>query len=194
MDTNSAKTKALIMDCGKVRKPHSAHACNRQVTGERVSVLEKNKHRVKCELCGTEVNRSTLEKQKKTRKCVNRRVAYEPPAGEIYDDNIPPEPEPVPQPPADHQVSMPDPAIATECPVPGCCARPATRTTMRVHFRNRHERNDRLIIEEEGLLPRCENCGMFGSTAASASHRETVFCKNGTATYQKRKAFEEIRG
>jgi hypothetical protein len=32
---------------------------------------------------------------------------------------------------------------------------------------------------------------MFGSTAASASHRETVFCKNGTATYQKRKASEE---
>jgi hypothetical protein len=32
---------------------------------------------------------------------------------------------------------------------------------------------------------------MFSSTAASASHRETAFCKNGTATYQKRKTFKE---
>jgi hypothetical protein len=68
---------------------------------------------------------------------------------------------------------------------------PATRTSMRAHFRNKHSRHDRLIIEEEGLLPRCEECGMFSSTAASASHRETAFCKNETATYQKRKTFEE---
>jgi hypothetical protein len=41
---------------------------------------------------------------------------YEAPAGEILDDNITPEsePEPIPQPPADHQVSMPDLLFPTE--------------------------------------------------------------------------------
>jgi hypothetical protein len=191
METNAVKTKAMIMDGGTVRKPHSAHAYKRQVTGEGVSVLEYMKQRVKCELCGKEVNRQYLEKHKKTQTCVNSRDAYEAPADEIYDDNIPPEPEPMPQPPADHQVSMPEPQISTNCPVPNCPATPVTRTSMRQHFRNKHSRHDRLIIEEEGLLPRCEECGMFSSTAASASHRETAFCKNGTATYQKRKTFEE---
>jgi hypothetical protein len=78
------------------------------------------KQRVKYELCGKEVNRQTLEKHKKTQTCVNSRDAYEAPAGETYDDNIPPEPEPMPQPPADHQVSMPEQQIPTHCPVPNC--------------------------------------------------------------------------
>jgi hypothetical protein len=39
IETNAVKTKAMIMDGGTVRKPHSAHAYKRQVTGEGVSLL-----------------------------------------------------------------------------------------------------------------------------------------------------------
>jgi hypothetical protein len=48
----------------------------------------------------------------------------------------------------------------TQCPAPSCPVKPVTRKTMRVHFRNVHNK-DTLIVEEEGPLPRCERCGLF---------------------------------
>jgi hypothetical protein len=117
--------------------------------------------KVKCELFGGTVSRQYLKNHQTTRKCQVDRESYKAPADEIFHDNEPPEPERDVLPVADHRVSMPTPVEAANCPVPSCLAHPPTRSKMLRHFRNIHSRDDRLIITEEGLLPRCGNCGLF---------------------------------
>jgi hypothetical protein len=47
----------------------------------------------------------------------------------------------------------------TKCPVNACPFNTIKRPNMRAHFRNRHNK-DRIVIEEEGMLPKCPNCGI----------------------------------
>jgi uncharacterized C2H2 Zn-finger protein len=44
--------------------------------------------------------------------------------------------------------------------------------------------NDKIIIEEEGELPRCPSCGMFGRY--SQAHQRTETCTVGTIRKDQR--------
>jgi hypothetical protein len=153
MKMNPEKTKAMIMDGGKIAPAHSVHAYKRWMEGTGASYYERQNQKVKCNLCGVTVSRHYLKKHQTTRKCKVNSENYEAPADEIFDDNESLEPERDVLPPADHQVSVPNVFEKTDCPVPGCPAHPPTKSKMRNHFRNIHSRHDRLIITEEGLLP-----------------------------------------
>jgi hypothetical protein len=72
----------------------------------------------------------------------------------------------------------------TQFPVPSCPVKPVSRRTMRVHFRNVHNK-DTLIVEEEGPLPRCERCGLF-QREVGLKHQQSADCVLWTAIRKKR--------
>jgi hypothetical protein len=192
MKMNPVKTKAMIMDGGKIFPAHSAHAYERSIDGTGASYQERRVQKVKCELCSATVARQHLKKHQKTPRCVADRLGYEAPADETFDDNEPPEPEPDVLPPTDFVVSMPHPVATKPCPGPQFPATAPNRTKMPHHFRNVHNREeDKLIITEEGLLPRCGNCGLFGRLVGGAGHQNGADCKSWGKIFRKRDDFEE---
>jgi hypothetical protein len=107
MKMNPEKTKAVIMDGGKIFHAQSAHVYKRRMDGTGTSNHERRLQKVKCKLCGGTVSRQYLNNHQKTQKCVADRLGYEAPADETFDDNEPLEPERDIFPPADYEVSMP---------------------------------------------------------------------------------------
>ena len=79
-----------------------------------------------------------------------------------------------------------DGQTAIPCPVEGCPFCPTNAARMRIHFRNIHNK-DTIIIEEEGLLPRCGNCGLFQKNVGE-KHQQTKECIRWTKTWQERNA------
>jgi hypothetical protein len=61
---------------------------------------------------------------------------------------------------------------------------------MRQHFRNMHSPEDRILIEEEGLLPRCGKCHLFQKNVGQA-HQSSADCKRWAAVFQKREDYAE---
>jgi hypothetical protein len=53
-----------------------------------------------------------------------------------------------------------DQQTQTICPHTDCPFTTTQRNKMQKHFRTRHP-EDIIIIQEEGLLPKCPNCGIF---------------------------------
>jgi hypothetical protein len=78
-------------------------------------------------------------------------------------------------------MSMEDRDITGERPK--CFMRMKDRYGMRRHFMHRHL-NDKIIIEEEGELPRCPSCGMFGQH--SQAHQQAKTRKVGTTRKDQR--------
>jgi hypothetical protein len=80
------------------------------------------------------------------------------------------------------------------CPVDGCFAfipeGEAKRCALRKHFRLRHL-EDTIIIEEEGLLPRCNRCGFFSKTASTLKHQRTAEC--GKFAEKRHRHFQQKR-
>lgn len=171
---NAEKTEAMIMNGGKIRQAISLHAYRRRIEGVGESHRERSLQKVSCELCGSEVSRQYLKKHQSTRKCISERN----PSTMVGNHVDIPAPEPALLPQSDqttseYSVSM-DGRFATSCPVAGCVHRPETRNRMRVHFRNMHNK-DTIVIEEEGRLPRCTECGIFQRTV-DAKHKQTAEC------------------
>jgi hypothetical protein len=57
---------------------------------------------------------------------------------------------------------------------------------MRKHFRARHP-EDIIIIQEEGLLPQCNNCGIFQKNALTERHTSSLECQHHSKTKITRK-------
>jgi hypothetical protein len=89
-----------------------------------------------------------------------------------------------------YEISMPDYCQPSQYPVLGCKTIINHRYGMRRHFLFLYYYY-KIIITEEGELPRCENCGMFCTitakncgmfctiTALAGKHRDSVICRNG---------------
>ena len=60
------------------------------------------------------------------------------------------------------------------CPVPGCTGGGKDKHGMYQHFCFRHPKDD-IVIQEDGVLPKCELCGM--RTSNLEKHRNTPTCK-----------------
>jgi hypothetical protein len=70
--------------------------------------------------------------------------------------------------------------IVIKCPVHNCSLRTSNKTILRKHFRVRHP-EDIIIIMQEGLLPRCNECGLYQANVNTARHLESEDCKKYTA-------------
>jgi hypothetical protein len=75
-----------------------------------------------------------------------------------------------------------------KCPVKVYPAIIRSAGEMRKHLGNRHLK-DIIIIEEEGLLPRCTKCGLFQSIVGE-KHQKSADCKRFTEIKEKRQQAE----
>ena len=179
---NAAKTKAMIMDGGKIFEAISTHAYTRRITGVGETYRERSLQKVVCELCGQETNLQHLKKHQMTRKCNQGQEAQRattqpnPVADMLLNEH---QPEVMESPASEYLVSM-DGITETPCPVANCPAHPKQAAKMRLHFRSRHNK-DTIIIEEEGRLPRCGNCGLF-QMSVGPRHQQSLDCQRWTKT------------
>jgi hypothetical protein len=105
------------------------------------------------------VGRGHLKKHQDTKACANGRKEYSPTV-EAMEEEISNFEMPNPfDPPEEYCIDM-DGENPTKCPVENCPYAVNTRSKMRRHFRNVHNK-DVIVIRDEGLLPRCTECGLF---------------------------------
>ena len=182
---NAEKTKAMTMAGGKVIGNLSEQAIRRRVEGVGLSYRERGTQKVICELCGTQVNQQSLRIHQTRQVCKSGRATYQTtttnnvvnmPTEEFLEG----EEEDFP---SEYVISV-NGKTGTQCPVPNCPVKPVTRRTMRVHFRNVHNK-DTLIVEEEGPLPRCDRCGLF-QQKVGPKHQQSADCVLWTAIRKKR--------
>ena len=171
------------MDGGKLYGAISARAYRRRFDRAVESHRERSLQKVDCELCGAVVNRQELKKHQATRKCANNRKDYRATTSTTVADESDEEPL-VERTPSEYRVGMDAGQHVTPCPVEGCPACPGTADTMRRHFRNMHNK-DTIIIEGEGRLPRCGNCGLFQRNVGP-KHQQSQDCIRWTNAFQKR--------
>jgi hypothetical protein len=74
----------------------------------------------------------------------------------------------------------------TQCPHQDCPYTTTKRERMCKHFRSRHP-EDIIIILQEGLLPQCNNCGIFQKNAHTERHTSSLECRHHSKTKTKRK-------
>jgi hypothetical protein len=134
----------MIMNGGKICPAMSSRAYHRLITGEGKSHKELAKEKVDCGLCGTTVCRAYLKRHQDTPKCIHGRKEYSR-------HHPPPPPEPtelalVEMPPMEYCIRVNG---TTQCPVEGCPKVVHDASSMRKHFRDRHN-SDTIEIEGEG--------------------------------------------
>ena len=173
LNLNPNKTKAMIMDGGAPYHRISDEAYHYRMTGDGQSYTERQHLPTECPECGHFVRSSYLS----THRLHQHGIALSQSRLEgIYD----PDPEP-----DLHIVSMPTRKFDIDCPVPGCPGHATDRFSLRRHFMHRHIL-DTLIIIEEGILPRCDQCGMFITTDSPSEltrHQNTKICRSGAKQY-----------
>jgi hypothetical protein len=176
---NAVKTKVMSMTGCKAYTTISREAYLRRITGEGFTNRERNLQKVECNLCGAEINRQHLIKHQMTRKCMKGRDNWIAPMTDIMEE--PGNSTEMETTPTEHRFRMPA-RQDTPCPVRDCQYVTDRRESMRRHFRARHT-EDTIIIEEEGALPQCDNCGLF-TRAVGEKHKLTEDCKKATKSRQ----------
>jgi hypothetical protein len=162
------------MNGGKICPAMSVQADNRKVSGIGSSFTEYAKEKLQCVLCGSEVQQSCLATHQGSKKCIHGRKEW----SALHPNDEEEEETPLPtffMPPSEYCISISKDAVETQCPVTDCPNQAKGRGYMRLHFRNRHQ-SDTIQIEEEGLLPRCSECGLFQRYVGLA-HQGTASCK-----------------
>ena len=185
---NAGKTKAMIMRGGEIRQALSVRAYSRRIEGVGESHRERSLQKVKCELCGVEVNRQHLKVHQTRPTCSTGRKDYQATllnhVAEMSRD--PPESIEVEEPVSQYRINMDGVTETTNCPVVNCPFGAVLFGGMRKHFRARHIR-DTIIVEEEGRLPRCVGCGLFQRNVG-AKHQQTADCIRWTKIRKDREA------
>jgi hypothetical protein len=79
-----------------------------------------------------------------------------------------------------------DNSCKVECPVPDCSGQYSEGWGIRLHFRDRHP-EDTIVVQKEGLYPRCVRCNMFVQNAGTAEHQATETCQKATSRRERQK-------
>jgi hypothetical protein len=181
---NAVKTKAMTMAGCKAYTKQSTEAYNRKLTGEGSSQHQHALTKVECNLCRATVNQQSIKSHQLTKKCTKgrkdwaiQRAEMETPEQLTLDMEI------EALQPMEYRFNMP-PRHDTPCPVPACPYITKTRPEMRRHFRARHP-EDTIIINEEGLLPQCEKCGIFQKDVG-IRHQASKDCKKASKMQEAR--------
>ena len=194
---NAAKTEYMQT----ASKSHRGRVCTAAYkyrwTGEGGDHRTRALQKVQCINCGAIVAKQTLTRHQKSQKCARDGAKYVPPtpvrervANEAVGD-LTPRMDPCQftvSVPRGHQEEVP-------CPVPTCvykvlANRGSKRSTLRRHFVMRHP-EDTIIVSEEGLLPRCQSCGLFAKSVNSVKHQNSLDCHN--LTERRRRYFAQYQ-
>jgi len=170
LELNPTKTKAMIMTGGTPYHRISDEAYHFRMTGDGASYSDCQRQQLECPECGFHVRSSYLR--------THRLHQHGIPLSQSEAEHVPPA-----EVPDLHIVSMPTRLFQIDCPVPGCPGRATDRFSLRRHFMHRHIL-DMIVIIEEGILPRCEQCGMFINP--TPSHTRSQLCRAGVARYKAR--------
>jgi hypothetical protein len=184
MQVNTRKTKTMIVTGGRIIARQSTPAYKRRMTREGETHREKKRTQVTCPMCEAIMQEKYLpdhiryiHSRRRDDTAGEEEGKEEEKEGEA-DEAVVEEEE---QEEVPYTTSMEDRDSTGECPK--CSIRIKDRYGMRRHFMHRHL-NDKIIIEEEGELPRCPSCGMFGRY--SQAHQRTKTCKVGTIRKDER--------
>ncbi|KAL7552528.1 hypothetical protein ACHAWF_016807 [Thalassiosira exigua] len=160
---NTTKTKALTFVPGKIRTRLSVSSYQRRFgLGTRAAWMSR---RVECDQCGQELAASSLGKHMETQHGVFQAQVVAP---EFLEDR-----------PARTYEAHESADGIYRCPVPDCEGEARQKWGLRRHFRDRHPL-DMVSTPGEGVLPRCENCGMQTSELAfGRGHLGTQLCREG---------------
>jgi hypothetical protein len=193
---NAEKTEAIIMKGGELKLEVSKEGYEKMINGGGESYRDRIKKKVKCDLCGKEVNCQNLKRHQGAKTCEIGREKYRKSLGTVQTaqetptTTAPPHTSPTQsiQPPAVYCLSM-DNVTKTCCAVDGCPYKQKMRASMRLHFRNKHNK-DTIIIQEEGQLPKCDKCGIFTNTRMDR-HQLSKMCQEGAKFLEVRKIYKE---
>ena len=194
---NSQKTEFMIATAKSRTGRMSTRAYNRKITGDGPTFQDRAATKVTCINCGTQVYRQSLKRHQTSKKCRVASATYVPPSPivrRVAEEQ--PDPTPVLD-PKEYNVSIPYGTggnMDIPCPVPGCvfklvAERPSKRSALRGHFATRHM-EDTIIIQEEGILPKCSHCGISGRQVETEKHWMSKACQQLSA---KRKKFFEVK-
>jgi exonuclease III len=173
---NASKTKAMNSHPGSELHYISTPAFSRRMLGNGPTYSATQRRVTTCPVCESSMQQRNLRHHLISQHQIFERPKKRPKSS-LSAHNAP----------NSYNVSMPSGWVT--CPVPNCDGRASTRDSMRVHFAHRHP-FDTIIINEEGLLPRCERCDMFVPLSALISHPLSDRCISGTE--RKRKRLQEI--
>ena len=186
---NARKTEYMIMSGGRRIVRRSARACARIQTGEGMSHRQRSLQKILCTECGVEVTRQYLKTHLKTQKCQRARLTYAPPTPMQRRMEEEQSFTPVVA-PSTYNVSIPmGDKSEVRCPVEGCEHRirdqgGSMRFALRRHFCRRHV-EDTIVIDEEGLLPKCIRCGLFSTVSNTDTHFSSKACREGAERRRK---------
>jgi hypothetical protein len=173
------KTESMTMvGCRAVHRI-SDGAYNRMITRQGPTNAEIKKIMTKCTNCEVEVQNGSLKKQMLSKRCLNHKADFNQqdmvciPIIEMTTDTF--------------VISMDD--DNTQCPHQDCPYTTTKRERMHKYFRSRHL-EDIIIILQEGLLPQCNNCGIFQKNALTERHTSSLECRHHSKT--KRKIKKEL--
>lgn len=178
---NVEKTEAMIMLGSKPIHKMSDEAYDRKITGVGLSYKEKQQSITKCEYCKDEVQLHSLKRHQLSKKCITERK-------KIHNNQTDMICLPVNNEESSNTIilSCNDNGPPTKCYYTNCKYSTNKGPLMRKHYRQRHP-NDIIIINEEGLLPRCTKCGLFQKNAMSQQHQNSEDCKKFTMRMTKRR-------
>jgi hypothetical protein len=192
---NVEKTKSVTMNGGKMSQKLSNIAYICMVTYTGLSFQERQKEDTTCELCGTQLKAGSIKTHQITQRCISNRKTHRKNMIEQMIEKIPDIEiiecqsivdshfdsltnstgcteiqETTPQ---TYYVNMDNETISS-CPDTNCPYSSDKRQRMRFNFRNMHN-DDIIIINQEGLLPRCIKCGLF-QTSVGTKHMVSATC------------------
>jgi hypothetical protein len=192
---NDKKTKAMVVNGAKAPTKYSKEAFDKlRGVGDCRTYREKALSKVQCQLCGALSQKQGLPKHQTRVVCLSAREEWKRnPENPINKQNqvteeSTSEEEEEPVLPQEYCISTLAGA-KIECPVHDCSGTYGNPSKLRLHFQQRHL-EDTIVIEQEGRLPRCTNCGIFSSTVG-ARHQATKTCREATARRQKQAVAEE---
>jgi hypothetical protein len=178
LKTNPDKTKSMV--CAP--KPSITRICSpaykrRMIDQNEPTYSARKRQRVECDICNATIQaKSSLTRHKRLKHGIDATITTQqntPPHLAMLTGNT-------------YEVSMPTYKDPTPCPIPGCGVTIQNRYKMREHFLYRHY-HDTIIISEEGLLPRCDKCGLFCSESALATtHRDSAACRRNEKRNRKK--------
>ena len=137
LHTNTLKTKTMVCVPGNIRTQLSApmYTSNREGLS---TPCDRNKCRVKCDICGANLAAASLHNHLETQH-------------DVYRSRVISQDLPVEGPPVVYQAHQS--VFGTyECPVLDCIGKVKTRYNLRQHFQVRHT-NNLVSIAGEGLFP-----------------------------------------
>jgi hypothetical protein len=183
LNTNTSKTKSLTCSPRSAKGHISIQAYKRRMDGDGPTHRDRQRRRSECPVCQKGISAGYIHVH--LRRVHGRQApSMESPETLTYMGN-----------PAScvYSVSTPPYIKSVECPLGGCPGRACNGSQIRRHFMFKHPQ-DRLVIQEEGPLSRCEACNTFVTHSALAGgHLSTALCRQGRELKQNRVIREDTR-